>query len=131
MPNYVITDLTRQTASILRGLIARYGVTQQQMAEAVGVSQSQLSKMIRGVRPIDLDQLAAMCEALGTSPGVVLGEAESFLAAYMTPNAAKFIYVEEGLRLETPIDVSKYAAQYSDPVVPEWSGRARKEEGQG
>lgn len=131
MPNYAITDLTRQAASILRGLIARYGITQQQMAEAVGVSQSQLSKMVRGTKPIDLDQLAAMCEALGTSPAVVLREAEDFLADYMSPNAARVIYVEDGLRLSKPTVVSEYPVQFTEAVVPDLATRRRKTEGKG
>lgn len=130
MPNYAITDLTRQTASILRGLIARYGVTQTQMAEAVGVSQSQLSKMIRGTRPIDLDQLAAMCEALGASPSKVLAEAEDFLVNYATPHAAKFIFVMEGIRQEPPIVVADYPLQWTEPVVPEVTRSAKKPTGQ-
>jgi len=130
VPNYVITDLTRQTASILRGLIARYGVTQTQMAEAVGVSQSQLSKMIRGTRPIDLDQLTAMCEALDASPSKVLAEAEDFLINYATPYATKYIFVNDGIRQDPPIVVAEQAVQWTEPVVPEVGSSLKKTNGQ-
>lgn len=39
-------------------------MTQKQLAELVGLSQSQVSKLLRGERVMTLDQLDAFCVAL-------------------------------------------------------------------
>lgn len=51
------------------------GLTQQQVATATGISQSQVSKYLRGVRVPDLDTLAALCEALGLDMPTVVRDA--------------------------------------------------------
>ncbi len=43
------------------------GVTQQQVAERLGVTQSSVSKVERGERRIDVVELRAFCEAVGIS----------------------------------------------------------------
>lgn len=105
MENYKVRDLTRQVASTVRAAMAKFNVTQAEMAAAVGVSQSQLSKMVRGTRPIDIDQLDAMCRALGLDTGTVVADAEAFLGNYDIAPAARFVYVEEGVRLATPYEL--------------------------
>ena len=69
--------LTKEVAGIIKGKMARYSVSQKEMAEPVGVDQSQLSKMIRGLRPINLDQLEIMCAVLGVEIDDVIDEAHS------------------------------------------------------
>lgn len=102
MMNYELSDLTRKIASILRGHMAQYGITQAELADAIGVSQSQLSKFVRGVRPIDIDQYAAMCQSMGLDPSKVMQEAEEFLAEYDVDPIAKIVYVEDGKVLPQP-----------------------------
>lgn len=46
-----------EVAAILRAEIARHRFTQAEVAYGAGVDQSQMSKMLRGVRPISIDQL--------------------------------------------------------------------------
>ncbi|GAB3884397.1 hypothetical protein GCM10028802_33280 [Terrabacter terrigena] len=41
------------------------GIGQAQLAEAVGVSQSQVSRILAGKRPATLNELLALCEAVG------------------------------------------------------------------
>lgn len=52
------------------------GITQAQLGEAADVSQSQLSKILRGERQMSIDQLAAMCRVLGLGFLDVAREAE-------------------------------------------------------
>ncbi|MEG8035056.1 helix-turn-helix transcriptional regulator [Sphingomonas sp. LR61] len=123
MPNYDVSDLTRLIASMIRGLMARHGVKQSEMAESIGVSQSQLSKMVRGVRPIDIDQLDGMCRALGVDLSVVIKEAEETLSAYDSKPNARLIFVDDNIRLAEPFDTTTWGD--GGPVVPEYrTGRA-------
>lgn len=55
--------------------MSRYDVTQKEMAGPVGVDQSQLSKMVRGKRAINLDQLEIMCHVLGADVDEIVEEA--------------------------------------------------------
>ncbi len=123
VPNYDVSDLTRLIASMIRGLMARHGVKQSEMAESIGVSQSQLSKMVRGVRPIDIDQLDGMCRALGVDLSVVIKEAEETLSAYDSKPNARLIFVDDNIRLAEPFDTTTWGD--GGPVVPEYrTGRA-------
>ncbi|WIE54200.1 helix-turn-helix transcriptional regulator [Curtobacterium sp. MCBD17_003] len=121
MPNYDISDLTRLVASNIRGLMAQHGVKQADLAASIGVSQSQLSKMIRGVRPIDLDQLDGMCMALGEDTAAVIKRAEETLSNYETVPNARLLFVDDGIRLEEPIDTTGWG---SGPVIPSHPTRA-------
>lgn len=98
--------------------MARYGIKQSELAESIGVSQSQLSKMVRGMRPIDLDQLDGMCRALGADTFAVVKEAEDTLSNYDAQPNAKLIFVEENVRLTKPYDTTGWGP--SEPIVPEF-----------
>lgn len=115
VPNYDVNDLTRLIASRIRGLMAQHGVKQADLAASINVSQSQLSKMLRGVRPIDLDQLDGMCLALGQQMSVIVAEAEEILAKLDAEPSARYIFVDDGLRLETPMDTEGWG---NGPVIP-------------
>lgn len=118
VPNSDVSDLTRLIASMIRGLMARHGVKQAEMAESIGVSQSQLSKMIRGVRPIDIDQLDGMCRALGVDLSGIIKDAEQTLSAYDAKPNARFIFVDDNIRLAKPYDTTTWGD--GGPVVPEY-----------
>lgn len=64
--------LTKRIASRLRGRVSQGNVTQVELSEVVGISQSQLSKLLRGVRVFDVDELDAVCQALGLDAGEVV-----------------------------------------------------------
>ncbi|MFL0446398.1 helix-turn-helix domain-containing protein [Corynebacterium xerosis] len=49
----------------LHDAAARREMTQAQVAEKAGISTSQVSKYLRGVRPITTDELDLLCEAIG------------------------------------------------------------------
>ena len=58
----------------LDGLLARRGMTGKQLAEAIGLSETQLSLFRSGkVKGIRFSTLAAMCAALDCRPGDLLG----------------------------------------------------------
>lgn len=118
VPNYAVSDITRHVASQIRGLMAQYGVKQGELAESIGVSQSQLSKMVRGTRPIDLDQLDGMCRALGVDTFTVVKEAEETLSNYDSQPNAKLIFVDQNVRLDKPFDTTGWGP--STPIVPEF-----------
>lgn len=49
----------------VRAEMARRGLTQTQLAAQIGISQAQLSKRLAGQIAFDVDELAAIGEALG------------------------------------------------------------------
>jgi DNA-binding Xre family transcriptional regulator len=57
----------------------RFKIKQSEVAPHIGVSQSQLSKMLNGKRAIDLDQLEGMCEMLELRVQEVTAEVEDYL----------------------------------------------------
>ncbi len=56
--------LTIAVAAILNRAFQQTGVSQRHLGAAVGISQSQMSKYLRGERVLDVDQLDALCFAL-------------------------------------------------------------------
>ncbi|MFO0905827.1 MAG: helix-turn-helix transcriptional regulator [Pirellulales bacterium] len=65
---------------ILRTLIREYreaaGLTQVELAERIGETQSYVSKVERGERRLDLVQLGVFCKAIGVSLNVVVSRFE-------------------------------------------------------
>ncbi|AKK04564.1 putative transcriptional regulator [Corynebacterium mustelae] len=51
-------------------------VTQAEIEKATGISQSQVSKQLRGLRPINIDELEKLCSALNLELIEVVAEAE-------------------------------------------------------
>lgn len=93
--------------------MARLDVSASEIASAVGISRSQLSKMLRGVAHTDIDQLAALATTVGLDPVEVLGEAWRGLSLGMAENssplersaiAAETSAVELGRRLKVLVD---------------------------
>lgn len=70
-PSYV----SKRIAARLRGRASEGGVTQVELAVATDISQSQLSKLLRGVRVFNVDELDAVCQALGLDTGEVVARA--------------------------------------------------------
>lgn len=68
--------LGKAAAHHLSALRAAGGFTQNDLAEATGISQGQLSKQLRGFRAINIDELDAICSALDISPHELLRRAE-------------------------------------------------------
>lgn len=62
-----INEFGKAVARQLNARRAHQGLTQSQLEEATGISQSQLSKQLRGLRAINMDELAQLCAALDVS----------------------------------------------------------------
>lgn len=58
---------TEAVAGILRAQIGKKKLTHQQLADAVGISRPQVSKIVNGEKRLDLETLDELCWALGLS----------------------------------------------------------------
>ncbi|WP_148666430.1 helix-turn-helix domain-containing protein [Cryobacterium aureum] len=67
--------LTVAVAAILKRAFHQTSVSQEMLGVAVGISQSQLSKYLRGIRVLDVDQLDDLCFALHLDITEVMREA--------------------------------------------------------
>jgi DNA-binding Xre family transcriptional regulator len=52
---------------MLREKMGRANLTHQEVADAIGISRPQVSKILAGAKQIDLEQLDELCWALGLS----------------------------------------------------------------
>ena len=68
---------TAQTGRNVRAEMARAGVSQIDLAERVGLSQSGLSKRLRGDVPFDVNELDAIATALGVPVVSLLPQPEA------------------------------------------------------
>jgi len=76
------TIYSREYAIFLRCFVAerkRAGLTQAQLAERIGETQSFVSKCERGERRIDIIELRSFCKAIGVTPGEFLNRLDSTL----------------------------------------------------
>ncbi len=101
MSDYTPTFVAKQIAARLRGAIAQHNISQAQLAIICDVSQSQFSKIIRGVRPMTVDQLVALSEALGIDLGALVAEITDRASA-MDQLSSPVVYVEDGITREDP-----------------------------
>jgi transcriptional regulator with XRE-family HTH domain len=61
-------------ASEIRSLMGRYSRTQGDLADLLEVSQTQVSRRLRGIIPFDSDELMAVANYFGVSVGYLFGE---------------------------------------------------------
>ena len=59
---------TNETQLKIRAARKERGVSQRELARALGVAQSTLSRMERGERRVSVDRLIAIARALGVRP---------------------------------------------------------------
>lgn len=92
----------------MKGRMAFHGVTQAEMAEAIQLSQSQLSKILRAERTIDLESFEAFCEALDENAADLVKAGESIAKRVQNNSpesfvpAATLVFVEGDERLAKP-----------------------------
>jgi len=60
-------SLTERVAEEIRALLARRKMRQTQLARLMGVTDQWLSIRLRGIQPIDLNDLERMCAAMGVN----------------------------------------------------------------
>ena len=63
-------------ARLLNDERLRKGITQAELSESTGISQSQISKQMRGTRDINIDELSAIADALDISLVELIRKAE-------------------------------------------------------
>ncbi|MEJ6013255.1 helix-turn-helix transcriptional regulator [Corynebacterium sp. H127] len=85
-----IEDFGYAVARQLTARRAHQGLTQTQLADATGISQSQLSKQLRGLRAINMDELALICHALHIDMLEIIRLAEAEIAASQASNVLPF-----------------------------------------
>lgn len=68
--------LVEEVAGVLRAQVGRAKLSHQQVADAIGVSRAQASKILDGQKQIDLEQLDELCWALGLTFRDVVVEAD-------------------------------------------------------
>ena len=108
MVDYGNSPLAREVSALIRARMARLGITQSQLADAVNLSQSQLSKQLRGIRQLNIDELDAICRALGLDITDVFNEAQ---AAVHEPASNVTAFPTQPL---TEAQEKKYAADESE-----------------
>lgn len=75
-PKDTMDTFGKVIARILNDERLRKRVTQAELAEASGISQSQISKQMRGTRDINIDELSAIADALDISLVELIRKAE-------------------------------------------------------
>ena len=67
-PEAPAKSLTQRVAEEIRVVLARRQMRQSQLARQMGVTEQWLSVRLRGVQPIDLNDLERIADALGVHP---------------------------------------------------------------
>jgi len=63
-------------AGILAAARKRQGMSQAELGAAVGISQSQVSNILAGLKPMSMSEMLDMCGALGLVASHVVRQAE-------------------------------------------------------
>jgi transcriptional regulator with XRE-family HTH domain len=67
--------LSQAVARIISAEVEDQGLTQKSVAAMLGVSQSMVSLMLRGLSSFTLEEVDELCHELGLDPGEVVTEA--------------------------------------------------------
>src|SRR3546814_15326237 len=94
--SYTPTAFYREITSRIRGHIARFDINQADLAVLCDVSQSQFSKIIRGVRPMTIDQLAVICDAIEIDVIALVSDVETFVQERSeSPSPMRYVLDQE------------------------------------
>jgi len=66
-------SLQHQAVREMKSLMARYGITQAEIAVELGLSQPAVSSRFTGVTPMTLDEMDRIARLLGVKPAQLLG----------------------------------------------------------
>lgn len=66
-------DAASRTGSRVRGLMAEKRITQDQVAQALGVTQPAIARRLNGSVPFDVNELALVAELLGVADSALIG----------------------------------------------------------
>ncbi|MDQ0735302.1 helix-turn-helix domain-containing protein [Arthrobacter agilis] len=73
------SDLTKRVAAVIRAQMAYKDISQAELVRATGLSQPTVSRLLKGERAMDLEQMNLICSALRISVAGVLEQAEEHL----------------------------------------------------
>lgn len=102
------TDLGVKIGSRIRASRMSIGLTQEQLAEKVGVSWSTISSLERGMHMVSLERLLDICEALNSGLEIILCDYINIAGLYSDNDSQKIL---EMLTLLTPTQ-KKVSAKY-------------------
>ncbi|HEY8664635.1 MAG TPA: helix-turn-helix transcriptional regulator [Propionibacteriaceae bacterium] len=66
-------SLQHQAVREIKSLMARYGITQAEIAVELGLSQPAISSRFTGVTPMTIDEMDKIARLLGVKPAQLLG----------------------------------------------------------
>lgn len=69
-------QLSKRLATMLKAIIEDRGLSQTEAGALIGQSQSQMSKYLRAERTLDVEELDALCRALGVDSVDLLAAAK-------------------------------------------------------
>jgi len=69
--------LTTRIAATLRAAVKARGLTHADVGVAIGQSQTQVSRYLRGAVVLDVEELAAICQLLDLDMSVLIRDAEA------------------------------------------------------
>lgn len=75
-PRDTMNKFGKVIARLLNDERLHKGITQAELSESTGISQSQISKQMRGTRDINIDELSAIADALDVSLVELIRKAE-------------------------------------------------------
>lgn len=75
-----LDNFSREIAEILAEIVSKKGVSQNRIAAASGVSQAQISRILKKQRSVSVEDLHLIAEALGIPASSIFREAESRLS---------------------------------------------------
>lgn len=82
MEKSIYTEEYEAVLELLRSLRQQSGITQVELAQKLGQSQSYVSKVERGDRRLDVIQLRTICQTLGSSLPSFIDSLEKRLHAH-------------------------------------------------
>lgn len=74
------TELSHQIAAIVRSQMGFKNISQAELVRATGMSQPTLSRLLKGDRAMDVEQLNIICKALRVSLGDVMTQAMEYVS---------------------------------------------------
>ena len=74
-----------EVARLLNARKGEVGISLRAMERACGVEQSQISRMLRGLKPMTVDEFMAICGVLSVTPSAVLRVVDAHLGITRPP----------------------------------------------
>ncbi|WP_366145761.1 helix-turn-helix transcriptional regulator [Nocardioides sp.] len=91
-----VRSLSSVAAARIRGLRAEAGLNQTQLARQVGLSRTAVSDREAGIKPVNVDELPAFADVLGTSIEYLLGLTNDRSPRRVAPGGGSMFAVSEG-----------------------------------